>query len=364
MARGMVRAARGQAAGPEEDALHRSGTEGSADTTQQQQQGSRGTAVIWFNQPAPDAPPDSLDLLEQVRTVGEALRKLGFTAQELPFTLDFEALRRSLRALDPAVVVNLVESVEEDGRLCHLAPAMLEFLGVKFTGCPSYAMYTTTNKLLAKRLFLSYGVDTAPWLSLHDSHGFEDGAAYVIKAVGEDASIGMGEDAVVSGLTRAQLLAELARRSEKLGREQFAERYIDGREFNIAVVGTNEEPALMPVAELLFPEVWKDKAYKVFGYGSKWDETHEAYISERRYDFDEKDAQTLSEIRRITELCWRQLRFKGYARADYRVDSTGRPWLLEFNANPGIAPDSGFVAAVQRSGQRFEDVIGRIVELA
>lgn len=362
----MVRAARGQAAGPEEDALHRSGTEGSADTTQQQQQqqGSRGTAVIWFNQPAPDAPPDSLDLLEQVRTVGEALRKLGFTAQELPFTLDFEALRRSLRALDPAVVVNLVESVEEDGRLCHLAPAMLEFLGVKFTGCPSYAMYTTTNKLLAKRLFLSYGVDTAPWLSLHDSHGFEDGAAYVIKAVGEDASIGMGEDAVVSGLTRAQLLAELARRSEKLGREQFAERYIDGREFNIAVVGTNEEPALMPVAELLFPEVWKDKAYKVFGYGSKWDETHEAYISERRYDFDEKDAQTLSEIRRITELCWRQLRFKGYARADYRVDSTGRPWLLEFNANPGIAPDSGFVAAVQRSGQRFEDVIGRIVELA
>ena len=351
--------------------MHRSGTEGSTDVTQQQGQQhsqqqvtSRGTAVIWFNQPAPDAPPDSLDLLEQVRTVGEALRKLGFTPQELPFSLDFEALRTSLRALNPTVVVNLVESVEEDGRLCHLAPAMLEFLGVKFTGCPSYAMYVTTNKLLAKRLFLAHGVDTAPWLSLHDSHAFEDGAAYVIKAVGEDASIGIGEDSVVSGLSRAQLVAELARRSKKLGREQFAERYIDGREFNIAVVGTNDEPTLMPVAELLFPEVWKDKTYKVFGYASKWDETHEAYVSERRYDFEEKDAHTLSEIRRITELCWRQLRFKGYARADFRVDTSGRPWLLEFNANPGIAPDSGFVAAVQRAGQRFEDVIGRIVELA
>jgi D-alanine-D-alanine ligase len=320
--------------------------------------------VIWFNQPAPDAPPDSLDLLEQVRTVGEALRNLGYTPRELPFTLDFESLRASLRALSPAVVVNLVESVEEDGRFCHLAPAMLEFLGVKFTGCPSQPMYVTTNKLLAKRLFLSLGLDTPPWLSLHDSHGFEDGAAYVIKAVGEDASIGIGGDSVVSGLSRAEVLRELVRRSEQKGREQFAERYIDGREFNIAVVGTNEEPHLMPVAELLFPEVWKDKAYKVFDYASKWDQTSEAFHTERRYDFDPRDQRTVDEIRRITEVCWRQLRFKGYARADYRVDPTGRPWLLELNANPGIAPDSGFVAAVQRGGQRFEDVIERIVQLA
>ena len=347
--------------------MHRSGAEGQSTSSEPQESrtpGSRGTAVIWFNQPAPGAPPDSLDLLEQVRTVGEALRRLGYTPHELAFSLDFEALRGALRKLSPAVVVNLVESVEEDGRLVHLAPALLEFLGVKFTGCPSQPMYLTTNKLLAKRLFLSYGLDTPPWLSLNDSHGFEDGAAYVIKAVGEDASIGMGGDSVVQGLTRAEVLRELQRRSELHRREQFAERYVDGREFNIAAVGTNEGPALMPVAELLFPAVWKDKAFKVFDYASKWIETDEAYLSDRRYDFDERDQHTLSEIRRITEVCWRRMGFKGYARADFRVDSTGRPWLLELNANPGIAPDSGFVAAVLRAGQRFEDVLERIVQLA
>jgi D-alanine-D-alanine ligase len=110
--------------------------------------------------------------------------------------------------------------------------------------------------------------------------------------------------------------------------------------------------------------VWKDKTYKVFDYASKWDEASEAFHTERRYDHDPRDQRTVDEIRRITEVCWRQLRFKGYARADYRVDPTGRPWLLELNANPGIAPDSGFVAAVQRAGQRFEDVIERIVQLA
>ena len=38
--------------------------------------------------------------------------------------------------------------MEENGSLIHLAPAMLEFLGVRYTGCPSQAMYLTTNKKL------------------------------------------------------------------------------------------------------------------------------------------------------------------------------------------------------------------------
>ena len=324
----------------------------------------RGNAVIWFNQPAAGAPLDSLDILAQVDSTRAALRKLGFSTHDLAFTLDFEALRVRLRELKPEVVVNLVESVEEDGSLIHLAPAVLEFLGVRYTGCPSQPMYLTTNKLLAKRAFLSFGVDTPPWVSRDDSHLFEDGAAWVIKAVGEDASIGMGEDAVVERPTHTALVGILEARTRAAGREQFAERYIHGREFNVALVGTQDAPEVMPVAEIVFPTVWKDKQYTVLDYRSKWDETHEAYYTERRFDFPEEDRHTVAEIRRVAELCWRKLRFKGYARADFRVDGTGRPWLLEFNPNPGIAPDSGFVAAALRAGHAFDDVIARLVQLA
>ena len=324
----------------------------------------RGNAVIWFNQPAPSAPLDSLDVLAQVGSIRTALGRMGFAIHEVPFTLDFEALRERLRSLKPEVVVNLVESVEEDGSLIHLAPAMLEFLGVRYTGCPSQPMYLTTNKLLAKRHFVSFGVDTPAWLSRDDSHQFEAGAAYVIKAVGEDASIGMGDDAVVAGKSETELRELLEQRAKATGRELFAERYVHGREFNVALVGSQDAPEVMPVAEIVFPEVWKDKAYTILDYRSKWDETHEAYDTDRRFDFPEADRHTVSEIRRVAELCWRKLRFKGYARADFRVDAAGRPWLLEINPNPGIAPDSGFVAAVERAGHAFDDVIARLVQLA
>jgi D-alanine-D-alanine ligase len=326
---------------------------------------SRGTAVIWFNQPAPGAPLDSVDILAQVSSVAAALRALGYEPLELPFSLDFESLRRRLAELRPAVVVNLVEAVEEDGRLCHLAPQLLEFFGVRFTGCPSRAMYLTTDKLLAKERFLALGIDTPPWLSLRGEHQFEDGAAYVIKAVAEDASIGIeGDGAVVRGFGREALLAELRRRSQQRGREQFAERYIGGREFNIALLGTEEAPELMPVAELLFPETWRDKPYKIFDYASKWDEASEAFHTDRCYDFTGRDLETVQRIREISARCWRGFQFKGYARADFRVDEGGRPWLLELNANPGIAPDSGFAAAVERSGLTFTGVIEKIVGIA
>ena len=324
----------------------------------------RGNAVIWFNQPAAGAPLDSIDVLAQVDSIRAALGRQGFRTHDFPFTLDFEALRAFLRRLKPEIVVNLVESVEENGSLIHLAPAMLEFLGVRYTGCPSQAMYLTTNKLLAKRHFLSFGVDTPAWVSLDDSHLFEEGAAWVIKAVGEDASIGMGDDAIVESPGHAALVRVLEQRTQASGLEQFAERYIHGREFNVGLLGTPDAPEVLPVAEILFPEVWKDKAYTVLDYRSKWDETHEAFHTDRRFDFPEEDQPTLAEIRRVAALCWRKLRFKGYARADFRVDAAGRPWLLEFNPNPGIAPDSGFVAAVERAGHAFDDVIARLVQLA
>lgn len=326
--------------------------------------GSQGTAVIWFNQPSESAPLDSVDVLAQLSSIRGALVGLGYHTHEIPFSLDFETLRAQLLHLKPAVVINLVESVEENGGLIHLAPAMLEFLGARYTGCPSQPMYLTTNKLLAKRMLLSFGVATPPWLSREDSHGFEDGAAYVVKAVDEDASIGIDDDSVVSGMTKAELLALLSRKAAATGREFFAERYIAGRELNIAMLGGYDDPSLFPVAEILFPPQWADRPYQILDYRSKWDETSEAYETLRRFDFPVEDEAAIAAIREAALTCWRKFRFKGYARADFRLDASGKPWLLEINPNPGIAPDSGFVAAVHRAGLVFEDVVARLIQHA
>ena len=326
--------------------------------------GASRSAVIWFNAPPTAASLDCVDVLTQVGTVRDALGRMGYRTHEIPFSLDFEALREQLRRLSPEFVVNLVESVEENGSLIHLAPAMLEFLGVRYTGCPSGPMYLTTDKLVAKRMFVAFGIDTPAWLSKSDSHGFEEGGDFIVKAVGEDASIGIDHGSVVSGLTRAELLQRLELKQAETGREHFAERFIDGREFNIGMLGGYGAPQLLPVAEILFPDGWAQQR-KILDYRSKWDDTSEGYRRiGRTYDFSPADSPAVAGVQRIAELCWRKFRFKGYARADFRVDSEGKPWLLEINPNPDIGPDGGFMAAGQRAGLDLEEVIARLVHLA
>ena len=55
---------------------------------------------------------------------------------------------------------------------------------------------------------------------------------------------------------------------------------------------------------------------------------------------------------------------RGYARVDFRVDEQNNIWILEINANPCISPDSGFVAAAQKAGIEFEQVVARIIRNA
>jgi D-alanine-D-alanine ligase len=49
---------------------------------------------------------------------------------------------------------------------------------------------------------------------------------------------------------------------------------------------------------------------------------------------------------------------------DFRVDREGVPWVLEVNTNPCLTPDSGFVAAAEKHGLTYTEVIAGIVEEA
>ena len=60
--------------------------------------------------------------------------------------------------------------------------------------------------------------------------------------------------------------------------------------------------------------------------------------------------------------CWDIFNLRGYARVDFRVDNTGKPWVLEVNANPCLSPDGGFIAAAKQSGIDYNGVIERIVK--
>jgi D-alanine-D-alanine ligase len=184
---------------------------------------------------------------------------------------------------------------------------------------------------------------------------------YIIKSVWEHASIGIDESSIVKVKDPRRLFQEMERRSEKLGGEYFAERYIEGREFNLSLLVENHEPEVLPPAEILFDQYPDGKA-RIVDYRAKWDTgSFEYHHTRRSFSSKKGEESLLQEMAEIAKQCWYLFGLRGYARVDFRVDQQNRPWVLEINANPCLSPDAGFAAAASQAGLNFRRIIERIV---
>ena len=307
---------------------------------------------------------DDADTLAQCEAISQVLSELGHSAFTVPLSLDAQAAQSELCFMKPDLVFNLVESIEGEGRLIHLGPALLDTLGISYTGAGADAVFLTSNKTLAKRFLKLAGLPTPEWFSARE---LKNGAAltqdrYIVKSVWEHASIGLSEESVIATEQVGELLAHLLRRQSLLGSEAFAEAYIEGREFNVSLLAGDDGPEVLPPAEILFDAYPKDKL-QIVDYRAKWEEESFEYThTPRNFYFRDEDEPLLEGLKDLSRSCWNFFGLKGYARVDFRVDRQGSPWILEVNANPCLSPDAGFVAAARQGGIQFNEVIGRILQ--
>ena len=186
---------------------------------------------------------------------------------------------------------------------------------------------------------------------------------WIVKSVWEHASIGLDAGSVVPSDAVGATLVDRARR---FGGEWFAEEYIDGREFNISLLGgpaSAGDPEVLPIAEMTFRD-FPVGVPRIVDYAAKWDENSAAYQNTvRRLDLPARDRSLLARLAEISLSCWHCFALSGYARVDFRVDALGRPWVLEVNANPCLAADAGYMAAAERAGLALPQVMSRLLAL-
>lgn len=302
--------------------------------------------------------PSTLDVLEQARFVREALIAAGHEADCLP--MDGTAPRFGRRR--PDVVFNLVESLNGVNALLHAAPAMYESLGLPYTGSGPRAIAATTDKAVAKELMRRAGLPTPEWAVYEGRGRAWEGVPgpWILKPLNEDASVGIEDASVVRDAK--QLAPRLRAMRRRFNQPILIERFIEGREFNLSILGGRAGPRVLPPAEIVFKDFPPGKE-RIVGFRAKWEtDTFEYRNTVRRFDFPPKDAALLRELRRLTRACWRLFDLHGYARVDYRVDGAGSPFIIEINANPCLSPDAGFFAAVRRAGLSPRRMVTRILE--
>lgn len=361
--------------------------------------------TVLYNEVGDHSSPDALDVLVQRDAVVQSLARLGHDVATLECSLNLAAVKEQLLANRPDAVFNLVESLGGTDRGTPLASMLLDALEIPYTGVTTSAMIATTDKLLAKQRLNRAGLPTPAWFTA-ERHGepefpstpaMPDGAGVnvacvIVKPIWEHASWGMDDSSVFHAVDREEIDRRIATRFAETGRRHFAERFIAGREFNLSLLtadprvsqmgsptgssasGTSTSgisaarkrpaPQVLPPAEIDFSGLGPDRPH-IVGYKAKWDEeSMEYHATPRRFDYSSTDGLLLDELARLARACWDLFELSGYARVDFRVDASGRPWILEINSNPCLSPDAGFAAALTRQGLSFDRAVQRILAAA
>ena len=309
-----------------------------------------------------------------------ALQWLGHDVTPIACTLDLAGVRSQLERIEPDVAFNRVESLGGSDAMALSIAMLLDAMHIPYTGCHTESLVATTSKTSTKERLIQAGLPTPEWITedfdtstkasrgvlapefTPASHLTDQNPKYILKSIFEHASFEIDDTSVV-GPAAGNEIAELVRkRTAMTGKPFFAERFIEGREFNLSLLGNL--PEVLPPAEIDFSAFPAEKP-RIVGFGAKWtNASFEFQNTPRRFDFPAADAPL---IRRLTDLaveCWRLFGLRGYARVDFRVDTSGQPWILEINTNPCIAPTSGFAAALEEAGLSYDDGIQQIVEAA
>ena len=307
----------------------------------------------------PGAPPDQQDTLVQAQSLASALDEHGFECLQVPFQADLTRLSSALHHPRSDVVFNLVESVSGYGDQAHLAPAWLEAEGIPFTGAGSACMMLTGDKQVAKRWMQSAGIPVPPDFDPAQTHAAD--ARFIVKSRCEDASIGLDAGSVVPA---AEVAARIEACRQQYGGDWFAEQYIEGREFNIALLQDQGAVRVLPPAEIVFHDFAPGQP-RIVDYRAKWaPESFEYRNTQRVFPGQRSDGRLLRDLATISKHCWRLFGLKGYARVDFRVDQHGHPWVLEVNANPCLSPDAGFAAALEQAGIGYAQAAMMILDSA
>lgn len=302
--------------------------------------------------------PDELDVINQRDLVRSTCEKIGFEAVCLTVGNDLMGDIQIVKNENPNVVFNLVEATWGKGELIYFAPAILNSFKLPYTGVPLDALFVTTNKVLAKKLMRFNNLPTADLFEMNELENLDPHKTYIAKPIWEEASVGITADYIfkTSEKSKFEKIKQLP------ASHYFVEEFIDGREFNVSILGGKNGAEVLPPAEMIFSHYFNDKP-KIVGYKAKWDESSEEYKQTNRAFGTLENQSILKE--KLSDICrksWKAFNLKGYVRIDFRVDENDNVYILEINGNPCIAPDSGFVAAIKYAGYTIELMMKRIVE--
>ena len=225
--------------------------------------------------------------------------------------------------------------------------AVLDVIGVPYTGSGPLASALAMDKDLSKRLFRAAGVPVPAWFMSPPAVSVED----VTTALGWPVIVKPSKQGSTVGLTlvkRAEHLDAAVKLAAQFDDEVMAEQFIPGRELTVSVLG--DVP--LPVGEI-FPK------HELFDYECKYTPGMSQEIFPA-----ELEPRVGRQLQELALAAHRALKLSGYSRVDFRMTAEGDIFCLEANTLPGMTGTSLFPQAARAAKIEFPELCERICRLA
>ncbi|MBK9265812.1 MAG: ATP-grasp domain-containing protein [Polyangiaceae bacterium] len=285
-----------------------------------------------------------------IAAITSAIESFGHTVIPLEAKPD---LPHRLMAAGPDVVFNIAEGIRGRGREAQV-PALLELLGVPYSGSDPTTMSLCLDKGLTKQILRAAGIDTPEWQVLVTGREKLKPLRYpvIVKPNAEGTSKGITGASVVGDEASARAAAKLM--VERYGQPALVEEYVAGREFTVGLLG-ERRPKVLPPMEVIFVEPGQTPVY---GYEEK-------QMGTTRVRFECPAVVTTAEQKRIEKIArdaFAALHCRDVARIDLRMAKDGTVYVIECNPLPGLTPDFSDLCVIGKvASLDFRTLIGEIL---
>jgi D-alanine-D-alanine ligase len=327
-------------------------------------------------------PPDAfaeLDSEGNIAAYAAALRAAGHHIVGIDGNPD---LFRRLKRLKVDICFNTCEGYRGDAREAQV-PAILEMMGIPYTGGKVTCMANTLDKAATKRILEAYGLPTPRFQEFtHPDLALRPDLKFPLFVKPNREGTGMGIDGGSLVRTAERLRERVAYILKEYGESALVEEFVPGRDVTCGLVGNlSAREAGSPVPDL------KDLPLTEGG-GLDWNGVHIFPISEVDYSripgmdpyysravkelpLEEYPyfcpapipAGVAAEVRRLTVETFRVTQTLDFARVDFRLHSGEKlkPYIIEINSLPGLTPISDLTLCAQAEGWPYARLIQSVL---
>jgi D-alanine-D-alanine ligase len=286
--------------------------------------------------------------------VEDALGRLGH--EVVPIDVGLDLIRR-LESLAPEVAFVALHGRDgEDGTIQEL----LEIVGLPYTGSGVLACSRAVDKVLTKHLLIEAGLPTPPFFSFTQTAFRELGAAEALPAIEERLAFPI----VVKPSSQGSALGiKFARTAEDVPAALVAafsydgrvllERHVAGRDLAVSVLDGPAGPQALPVVEAV------PREEDFYDFEARYEIGRTAFVCPA-----ELGSELTERAHELALATYALLGCRGFARIDLMLSGEGELFVLEANPIPGLTDTSLLPQAADAAGIGFDDLIGRILELA